>query len=221
MDLLRWRFNGSRARWPATRGEPHPSRRRPRGSRAKTLKATWIGHSTVLVQTAGLNILTDPFLSERASPVAFAGPRRVRPPALTPEGLPPIDIILLSHNHYDHMDLPALRAIAAHHAPHVVTPRGNARWIRKASPRFRIDELHWGDALTSDGARDPPDARPALVEAQPVRCQHRAVGRLRGRDAGRHRSISRATRAMARAPPSRTCGALRSAPPVPSSDRRL
>ena len=117
------------------------------------LKATWIGHSTVLVQTAGLNILTDPFLSERASPVAFAGPRRVRPPALTAEALPPIDIILLSHNHFDHMDLPALRAIAGHHAPHVVTPRGNAPWIRKASPSFRIDELHWGEALTSGAAR--------------------------------------------------------------------
>ena len=98
------------------------------------LKATWVGHSTVLVQTAGLNILTDPFLSERASPVPFAGPRRVRPAALTARDLPPIDIILLSHNHYDHMDLPALRAIAAHHAPHVVTPRGNARWIRRPRP---------------------------------------------------------------------------------------
>jgi L-ascorbate metabolism protein UlaG (beta-lactamase superfamily) len=151
-DLLRWRLKGSPARWPKkveNRAFPPP----PARVAGDDLKATWIGHSTVLLQTAGLNILTDPFLSDRASPVSFAGPKRVRPPALTPERLPPIDIILLSHNHYDHMDLPALRAIAALHAPHVVTPRGNARWIRKASGLLRIDELHWGEALTSGAAR--------------------------------------------------------------------
>jgi L-ascorbate metabolism protein UlaG (beta-lactamase superfamily) len=152
LDLLRWRLNGKRARWPGrveNQAFPPP----PERVEGEGLKATWIGHSTVLVQTAGLNILTDPFLSERASPVGFAGPRRVHPPALTAERLPPIDIILLSHNHYDHMDLPALRQIAAHHAPHVVTPRGNARWIRKASEAFGIDELHWGETLTHGRAR--------------------------------------------------------------------
>ncbi|MCA3574772.1 MAG: MBL fold metallo-hydrolase [Aestuariivirga sp.] len=151
MDLLRWRFNGKRARWPdrvENRAHPPP----PDRVMGDEIKATWIGHSTVLLQTSGLNILTDPFLSERASPVAFAGPRRVRPPALTPDRLPPIDIILLSHNHYDHMDLPALREIASRHAPHVVTPHGNARWIRRAAPSFRIDELRWGQSLAIGGA---------------------------------------------------------------------
>lgn len=152
LDILRWRLNGQRARWPA-RVENKAFAPPPERVEGQRLKATWIGHSTVLLQTAGLNILTDPFLSERASPLGFAGPRRVRPPALTAERLPPIDIILLSHNHYDHMDLPALRQIAAHHAPHVVTPHGNARWIRKASGAFGIDELHWGEALTHGGAR--------------------------------------------------------------------
>jgi L-ascorbate metabolism protein UlaG (beta-lactamase superfamily) len=152
LDLLRWRLNGKRARWPQ-RVENKAFAPPPERVEGPGLKATWIGHSTVLLQTAGLNILTDPFLSERASPVGFAGPRRVRPPALTAERLPPIDIILLSHNHYDHMDLPALRQIAALHAPHVVTPRGNARWIRTASAAFRIDELHWGESMTFGGAR--------------------------------------------------------------------
>ena len=146
MDLMRWRFNGERARWPA-RVENRPYPPPPERVTGEEIKATWIGHSTVLLQTAGLNILTDPFLSERASPVSFAGPRRVRPPALTPDRLPPIDVILLSHNHYDHMDLPALRAIAGRHAPHVVTPHGNARWIRRAAPSFRIDELRWGQSI--------------------------------------------------------------------------
>lgn len=152
IDLLRWRFNGQRARWPQrveNLSFPPP----PARVAGKDLKATWIGHSTVLVQTAGLNILTDPFLSDRASPVAFAGPLRVRPPALTALTLPPIDVILLSHNHYDHMDLRGLRAIAAHHMPHVVTPSGNARWIKRASPRFRIDELQWGGSAASGSVR--------------------------------------------------------------------
>ena len=117
------------------------------------LKATWVGHSTVLLQTAGLNILTDPFLSTRASPVPFAGPKRVRPAALNAETLPPIDLILLSHNHYDHMDLPALRRIARHHQAHVVTPHGNARWVRRASSAFTTDELGWGDHLDHKGLR--------------------------------------------------------------------
>ena len=151
-DLLKWQMEGNRARWPrrvANRSYPPP----PQRVEGAALKATWIGHSTVLLQTAGLNILTDPFLSSRASPVPFAGPKRVRPAALTAETLPPIDLILLSHNHYDHMDLPALRRIARRHAAHVVTPHGNARWVRRASSRFSIDELGWGEHVEHKGLR--------------------------------------------------------------------
>jgi L-ascorbate metabolism protein UlaG (beta-lactamase superfamily) len=151
MDLLRWRFNGQRAHWPK-KVENRPFPPPPARVTGNDLKVTWIGHSTVLIQTAGINILTDPFLSERASPVAFAGPRRVRMPALTAQTLPPIDVILLSHNHYDHMDLPALNAISAHHAPHVVTPQGNARLIGRAAPELRIDELRWGEKLQAGAA---------------------------------------------------------------------
>ena len=151
-DILKWRMNGGRARWPAHVGNaahaPPPAR-----VPGEDLKATWIGHSTVLLQTAGLNILTDPFLSQRASPLSFAGPARVRPPALTAESLPPIDLILLSHNHYDHLDLPALRAIARHHAPHVVTPAGNAKWVRRAASAYSIEELHWGESIAHKGLR--------------------------------------------------------------------
>ena len=151
-DLLKWQMEGKRARWPRrveNRNHPLP----PRRVEGDALKATWVGHSTVLIQTAGLNILTDPFLSSRASPVPFAGPKRVRPAALTAETLPPIDLVLLSHNHYDHMDLPALRRIARRHAAHVVTPHGNARWVRRAAPGLGIDELGWGDMLEHKGLR--------------------------------------------------------------------
>ena len=151
-DLWKWQMEGNRARWPR-RVENRPFPPPPQRVAGDALKATWVGHSTVLLQTAGLNILTDPFLSTRASPVPFAGPKRVRPAALTAETLPPIDLILLSHNHYDHMDLPALRSIARRHAAHVVTPHGNARWVRRAAPSFAIDELGWGDVVEHRGLR--------------------------------------------------------------------
>jgi L-ascorbate metabolism protein UlaG (beta-lactamase superfamily) len=147
-DLLKWQTSGSRARWPAwieNPAQPPP----PLRVEGTGLTATWIGHSTVLMQTAGLNILTDPFLSPRASPVPWAGPKRVRAPGLLAEQLPPVDIILLSHNHYDHMDLPALREIARHHRPLVITPHGNARLIAKALRNFHIDELNWGGSIES------------------------------------------------------------------------
>lgn len=151
-DLWKWQMEGNRARWPR-RVENRPFPPPPQRVAGDALKATWVGHSTVLLQTAGLNILTDPFLSSRASPVPFAGPKRVRPAALTAETLPPIDLILLSHNHYDHMDLPALRRIARRHDAHVVTPHGNARWVRRAAPSFGIDELGWGDMVEHRGLR--------------------------------------------------------------------
>ncbi|HXY31165.1 MAG TPA: MBL fold metallo-hydrolase [Gemmatimonadaceae bacterium] len=74
--------------------------------------ATWIGHATVLLQLGPLNILTDPMWSERASPLSWAGPRRFMPPGLPFDALPPIDVVLLSHNHYDHLDAPTIRRIA-------------------------------------------------------------------------------------------------------------
>jgi N-acyl-phosphatidylethanolamine-hydrolysing phospholipase D len=73
--------------------------------------ATWVGHSTVLLQLGSLNILTDPVWSERASPVQWIGPRRLMPPAVDFDALPEIDVVLLSHNHYDHLDAATARRI--------------------------------------------------------------------------------------------------------------
>jgi N-acyl-phosphatidylethanolamine-hydrolysing phospholipase D len=85
------------------------------------LTATWIGHATVLLQLGPLNVITDPMFSQRASPVQWAGPRRVMDPALAVDALPPIDIVLLSHNHYDHLDKRSVKRIARAHP--------NATWI--------------------------------------------------------------------------------------------
>jgi L-ascorbate metabolism protein UlaG (beta-lactamase superfamily) len=103
---------------------------------------TFIGHSTFLIQTDGCTLITDPVFSERASPLSFVGPRRVRRPGVALDDLPPIDIVLLSHNHYDHCDVRSLRTIARRGDPLVVTPLGNGRLARRVGFR-RVEERDW------------------------------------------------------------------------------
>ena len=103
---------------------------------------TFIGHATFLIQTAEGNILTDPMYSQRAGPFNLLGPRRVRQPAVRFHDLPPISIVLLSHNHYDHCDLRTLRKLSKRFDPVVVTPIGNGGLVRSAGIR-RVEELDW------------------------------------------------------------------------------
>lgn len=148
-DFVKWQTSGSRQRWPKwVEDTPKPAPAR----KVDDLSATFIGHATVLLQVNGLNILTDPFLSSRTSPVQFAGPKRVRSPGIVLEDLPPIDVILVSHNHYDHMDLPALRKLHDLNGPRIITPLGNAPIINRARRPFSITEADWGDkvALSKD-----------------------------------------------------------------------
>src|SRR5207237_9437102 len=83
---------------------------------------TWIGHATMLIQLDGVNVLTDPHFSERASPVSFAGPRRLNPPGLAFEALPRIDVVVISHDHYDHLDRPIVMQFTAPHSPRIRFP---------------------------------------------------------------------------------------------------
>jgi N-acyl-phosphatidylethanolamine-hydrolysing phospholipase D len=106
-------------------------------------RATWIGHSTVLLQLGGLNVLTDPVFSQRAFPVQWTGPRRVMDPALPMHALPTLDVVLLSHNHYDHLDKPAVKQIAREHPGTTwIVPLGLGRYIRSWGARD-IVELDW------------------------------------------------------------------------------
>lgn len=124
--LLKWLLvhRPTRGRAPA----PHPSvfpRRAPAYAAPRAgpdeLTLTWVGHSTFLVQVGGLNVLTDPMWSERAFALSWLGPRRLVPPAVAFDLLPPLDAVLLSHNHYDHLDAATVRLLVRRHA--------NARWI--------------------------------------------------------------------------------------------
>lgn len=146
-DLLRWQLRGRRLRWPRRFESPHPPAHPARRIDGNDLRITAVGHATLLIQTAGLNLLTDPVWSDRASPLTFAGPRRVNAPGIAFDDLPPIDVVLLSHNHYDHLDLATLRALHRAHDPLVVTPLGNDAIVRRAIPSMRFWVGDWGDRV--------------------------------------------------------------------------
>ncbi|KKC23806.1 hypothetical protein WP12_22970 [Sphingomonas sp. SRS2] len=95
------------------------------------MRVTWIGHATALVQTQGLNILTDPIWSDVAGPWNMVGPSRVRAPGVRFEDLPKIDVVLISHNHYDHMDLPTLQRLWTRDRPLIVTSLGNEAILKE------------------------------------------------------------------------------------------
>lgn len=103
---------------------------------------TWIGHATVLIQYQGINILTDPIFSERASPIPFTGPKRVTQPALTVEQLPKIDIVLISHNHYDHLDQSTVEKIG--NSAIWIVPLGYKKWFKDLGIS-NVKEFDWWD----------------------------------------------------------------------------
>ncbi len=150
-DLMRWQFGGGRDRWPKSVASPFVGTKPDLRVGGDDLRVTMIGHATLLVQVAGLNILTDPVWSDRASPLAFAGPKRVVPPGIAFEDLPPIDLVLVSHNHYDHLDVATLRRLQAKHRPQVVTPLGNDTIIRRAVPDMQVTAMDWGDQIPFAG----------------------------------------------------------------------
>jgi N-acyl-phosphatidylethanolamine-hydrolysing phospholipase D len=115
--------------------------------------ATWVGHSTVLLQIGGLNVLTDPVFSERAFPVQWMGPRRLMDPGLALAALPPLDVILVSHSHYDHLDRPAVKRLArAHPGAAWIVPLGLGRYIRGWGARD-ITEIGWWEETVARGLR--------------------------------------------------------------------
>jgi N-acyl-phosphatidylethanolamine-hydrolysing phospholipase D len=113
---------------------------------------TWIGHSTLLVQMDGTNILTDPQWSKRASPVSWGGPRRLSSPGLAFEDLPRIEFVLISHDHYDHLDLNTVKRLAEAHDPLFLVPLGLKAWFADNGMR-RVEELDWWQEREYHGVR--------------------------------------------------------------------
>lgn len=140
LEMLRnWR-RGPWEEWTEVPPQPDPP------ERVDDLRVTFINHATVLVQTAGINLLLDPIWSDRCSAVQFAGPKRHHPPGLRFDQLPPIDAVLISHNHYDHLDLGTLEQLESH-GPVLITGLGNGD-ILERNGHDRVVELDWNDTTT-------------------------------------------------------------------------
>jgi N-acyl-phosphatidylethanolamine-hydrolysing phospholipase D len=122
------------------------------GGPAAQDSVTWIGHATALVQCAGLNILTDPVFSDRASPLAFAGPRRAQPPGIALDDLPPIDVVVISHNHYDHLDRASVLRLNERSRGRTVflVPLGIKPWLEQQGIHNAV-ELDWWDSRSIRG----------------------------------------------------------------------
>jgi N-acyl-phosphatidylethanolamine-hydrolysing phospholipase D len=155
-DFLKWVL----FKRPFTRKEPRrtiaefpqatPRFERPRAA-SDLLTITWVGHTTFLVQIGGMNVLLDPVWSDRASPIPILGPKRRTPPGIPFETLPPIDLVVISHDHYDHLDLQTVRRIVrTFPTARWIAPLGVARWLRARGARVDA-ELDWWESATVAG----------------------------------------------------------------------
>jgi L-ascorbate metabolism protein UlaG (beta-lactamase superfamily) len=145
-SFLKWQLTKERNPWPKWIDDPPgpaPEQRVDDGR----VRITFVNHATMLVQLDGVNILTDPIWSERCSPFSFLGPKRHRAPGIRFEELPPIDAVLVSHNHYDHLDVPTLRRLAA---PRIITPLGNSALMQRHGVERGLDLDWWQSAQLTD-----------------------------------------------------------------------
>lgn len=148
LDVLKWRLTAPRARWPDFIDD-NAMPAAPVRADDDSVRITMINHVTLLVQAAGLNILTDPVFSQRVSPFRFSGPQRHRATGIALDALPPIDLVLVSHAHYDHLDRASLEKIEARHAPRYLTPLHNKDLFPvRALNDARVQECDWHDAYT-------------------------------------------------------------------------
>lgn len=172
--LLRWKLTSRPRPWPQSVGES-PGRPAPGLLPPGGLRATFIGQSTFLLELGGLRVLTDPVWSARVGPWNLVGPRRRRPPGLALEQLPRIDLVLVSHNHYDHLDVPTLARLQRRWDPLLVTTLGNERFLRRKGFR-KVVELDWWEERTE------PFSGVGDVKVQALPAQHFSSRHLWDRD---------------------------------------
>lgn len=157
-DILKWKLGRKRdAKWPKF---VDTGKYDPPSARSKKLQLTCIGHCTFLIQANDVNIITDPVFAKRASPSQLFGPKRVHQPGLAINQLPKIDYLVISHNHYDHMDLAAVKKICKRDNPLVLVGLKNSRYLKGITNN--IYEMNWNDVYkTSDD-----------LEIHFLRCRH-------------------------------------------------
>jgi len=147
-DVLRWMLNRQRGPWEPKQNAGFGGK--PSAEVREGARLTFVNHTTFLIQVDGVNILTDPVWSERTSPFSFAGPRRMRPPGIRFEDLPRIDIVLLSHNHYDHLDIRTVVRINEQFHPRFVQPLGVGKYLEEYGVAVEPD-LDWWRSTNSAG----------------------------------------------------------------------
>lgn len=182
-QVLKWLATRKKKRLPFREITPG---KKPRTKIDKGVRITFINHSTLLIQWKEKNILTDPIFSKRASPFRYIGPKRLHPPGIAFEQLPPIDIVLLSHNHYDHMDLPTLEALRDRFNPLIVTGLGNRAYLKKHH-FHNVREMAWWESYKKSpfeitftpaehfSARWPWDKNKTLWGGFYVRCGNQSI----------------------------------------------
>nr|BDD45278.1 membrane protein [bacterium] len=146
LDLLKWKLTSDKKPWSDIKPSKHDTP--PEKVEDSNIRVSYIGHATLLIQTEGMNILTDPMLSNRASPVSWVGPKRVIDPGIKFEHLPKIDVVLVSHNHYDHLDLKTLEKIWNRDKPRIITALGNDSIIKSHNQDIEVGAYDWGDSVT-------------------------------------------------------------------------
>lgn len=142
LSSIKWRLTSKREKWPDSVPNEYEDTP-PARVEGDKIRVSFIGHMTFLIQTQSLNILTDPVYSERCSPFSFLGPKRVSKPGIPLKKLPKIDLILISHNHYDHMDIETLKILVEHSGSKIIVPLGNASIIQNHIPKADIQEMDW------------------------------------------------------------------------------
>lgn len=157
LDLLKWQIYGDSKPWPKSIEVPKINFTPYQGS---ATRISFLTHASFLIETPYCRIITDPHFSEYASPVQFAGPKRVRPPALSLEQLPPIDIVLISHNHYDHMDSHSVAELEKRFSPKFIVPLANRRHLESFGAK-QVLELDWWQSIEA-----LPNCKVSAVEVQ-------------------------------------------------------
>ena len=146
-DILKWKLSSKQPKWPklvplATSDVP------PVRVEGDEIRVSFVGHVSFLIQTKSLNILTDPVWSLRTSPFSFAGPKRVTPPGIKFEDLPKIDIVLISHNHYDHLDIATVKKLWLRDRPHIITPLMNDKVLQANIAGIEVTTLNWSEKVS-------------------------------------------------------------------------